>query len=400
MTKHRLLKEADLPLEVVILLVAALTMVITGALLFPVSTGALSYNEDGLYGLLLVIFAVQTITMGKTPFGDMRRSTLLLTAGAAIAAVGIVTCFVPDLLGEIPRILLFLCFGLGGFLLLLRMSLDEEKLRAWWRNGGILRHLALACSLTYLLSMLIAVLLWRDEVLTVSMTAAVVLIYGASILYLAGVLRKVYRMYPEAERPYGDDAGLSTDHAMLLLMGIFMLLLGVLLVPVNFGALPFSGSAQLGLLMVIFAFQMLASGSTPIGPFRRSSLMILLGLLFAALGIVSCIIPDLLVVLLTILVGVLNIMSGAITLAKVGVPLLKKSLGPREPVPPVLARLFAAQVAMGLLAITFGMSMLVSHLIPGLILGVVLAINGCVLLYLLHILIVLGRQQGKMADAS
>ncbi len=44
-------------------------------------------------------------------------------------------------------------------------------------------------------------------------------------------------------------------------MGIFMLLLGGLWIPVNLGLLPFSGSAQLGLLMVIFAVQMLASGN-------------------------------------------------------------------------------------------------------------------------------------------
>ncbi len=35
----------------------------------------------------------------------------------------------------------------------------------------------------------------------------------------------------------------------------------------------FSGSAQLGLLMVINSGQMLASGSTPIGPFSRSWLV-------------------------------------------------------------------------------------------------------------------------------
>ena len=92
MTNHGILKEADLPLEVVILLIAAMTLLITGVLLFPVSTGALPYYEDGLYGLLLVMFAVQTVALGKTPFGDMRRSKLPLVIGVAIAAVGIVTC--------------------------------------------------------------------------------------------------------------------------------------------------------------------------------------------------------------------------------------------------------------------------------------------------------------------
>ena len=134
MTEHRLLREADLPLEVVILLFAGMTMLITGVLLFPVSTGALPYYEDGLYGLLLVIFALQTITLGRTPFGDLPRSRLLLAGGCAIAAAGIVTCFVPELFGKAPRILLFLCFGPGGLLLLLQMFLDKEKLRRFGKN--------------------------------------------------------------------------------------------------------------------------------------------------------------------------------------------------------------------------------------------------------------------------
>ena len=51
---------------------------------------------------------------------------------------------------------------------------------------------------------------------------------------------------------------------------------------------------------------------------------------------------------------------------------------------------------MNLLTILFGASMLVSNLIPGLVIGVILAANGCVLLYLLHILIVLDKMQGSI----
>jgi hypothetical protein len=183
---------------------------------------------------------------------------------------------------------------------------------------------------------------------------------------------------------------------MLLLMGIFMILLGVLLIPVNLGLLPFSGSAQLGLLMVMFAVQMLASGNTPIGPFPRSWLMILLGLLFAALGIVSCIIPEVLVPFLTILVGVLNILGGVVTLGKLFLPNLKKSEEPRVPRPAILTKLFATQLIMNLLSIMFGTSMLIAHLIPGLAIGMILASNGFVLLYLLHILKVLEKRQRNM----
>jgi hypothetical protein len=399
MTEYRILREADLPLEVVILLVAGMMLLITGVLLFPVSAGALPYYENGLYGLLLVMFALQTITLGKTPVGDMRRSKLLLAVGVLIAAVGIVTCFVPGILNGIPRLLLFLCFGPGGFLLLLRMCLARDKLRAWAKYGGIFRHLIVGCSAVYVLSMLIGVLVWEQSLFPTRLTAVVVLLFGAALVYLAGVLRTVYGAYPEAGKPRKGDVELSTDNAMILLTGIFMLLLGLLLIPVSLSLLPFSGSAQLGLLMVIIAVQMLATGSTPIGPFPRSWLVILFGLLFAALGIVSCIIPEILVSPLTVLVGVLNILGGVIMLWKICVPRLRKSDEPSVPALPVLSKLFAAQLTMNLLTILFGTSMLVSQLIPLLILGVILAANGCVLLYLLHILTILEKMQG-VSDAT
>ena len=392
MTTRRTVREADLPLEVAILLVAALALLITGALLLPISSGALPYYEDGLFGLLLVIFALQTVILGKTPFGDARRTTPVVALGAALAAVGIVTCFVPDLLGDIPRILLVVSFGLGGLTLLQRAALDPDRYRTWWRLGGALRHLVLSSASVYTGSVVVAVLLWWPGTLTLPATAVVVLAYGASILYLAFALRVVYGEYPDAGGRAPGDLGLSTEHAMILLMGIFMVLLGATLVPVNFGALPFSGSAQLGLLTVFFAVQMLTSGSTPLGPFPRTWAMIGAGLLFAAAGIVSTIIPDVLVVLLTVLVGALNILSGVITLTKQIAPVLKRAPEPRDPVSPTLARLGVVQVVMGLVSVLFGASMLVSRLVPGLVLGVTLAANGAILLYELHLLRALGRE--------
>lgn len=391
-TDCAVLKEADLPLEVVILLLGGMALLIAGVLLFPVSRGALAYYENGVYGLFLVLFALQIITLGKTPFGEMKRSKPLLAAGIMVASVGIAACFIP-VFKPLPRALLFLCLGPGGFLLLLQMCFSEDKLRAWIQYGGIFRHLILACASVYLLSIMISLLIWKQNLLSTAVTATVLLIYGLAVLYLAGVLRLIYRAYPEAEKGPGGSVRLSTDQALLMLMGVFMLLLGGLLIPVNLGLLPFSGSAQLGLLMVIFAIQMLASGSTPIGPFSRSWLVIGFGLLFAALGIISCIIPGVLVSALTVLVGVLNILSGIIMLVKLCAPRLRQADKPRAPVPPVLARLFAVQLTMNLLAIMFGASMLFHNMVPGLVIGLILAANGCTLLYLLRVLILLDTMQ-------
>ncbi len=389
-----MLKQADLPLEGVILLIAGMTLLITGVLLFPVATGALAYYEDGLYGLLLVMFAVQMIALGKTPFGDLRTSKLPLVVGVAIAAVGIVTCLIPDLLGELPRLALFVCFGPGGLLLLLQMIIDKQKLRAWAGYGGVFWQLIAACTSVYVLSMLIGGLILFPSLLTTTLTAAAALLYGAAIVYLALVLRVVYLRHPEAAKPPAGDAALPIDKAMLLLMGVFMLLLGLLLIPVSRGELPFAGSAQLGLLMIIIAIQMVASGSTPIGPFRRSWLMVGCGLVFAALGIVSCIVPEILVPTLTYLVGALNVLGGAIVLVKSFLPRLGRRGEPREPTPPILVKVFAAMVVMNALTIVFGITMFFSGLLPPAVIGAVLAANGCVLLYLLHLLVVLDKVQG------
>lgn len=373
-------------------MLAALALLITGALLFPVSDGTLAYYENGLYGLLLVMFSLQMIALGKTPFGDMGRSKLPLVIGVVIAAVGITTVFIPDVLSEAPRILLFVCFCPGGVSLLLQMLLAKHKLRAWAGYGGVFHHLIASSAAVYVLSIVVGVLVLLPDLLTTATTAVLVMLYGASIAYLALVLRIVYLRHPEAEQPHGP-APLSVDRALLLVMGIFMVLLGLLLVPVSLGKLPFAGSAQLGLLMVIFAVQMVAAGSTPIGAFTRSWLMIALGLVFAGLGIVSCIIPDVLVPLLTILVGVLNILGGVLALIKAIGPRLRRTTAPGAPVPSALRKLFAATVIMNALTIVFGTTMLVSGLLPGLVIGVVLAANGCVLLYLVHVLGLLERLQ-------
>ncbi|NCC25832.1 MAG: hypothetical protein EOM25_11680, partial [Deltaproteobacteria bacterium] len=317
-----------------------------------------------MFGLLLIVFALQMITLGRTPFGDLPRSKFVLAVGLGIAAIGMATCFLPTLV-RLPRIALFICFVPGGALLFLRMCFARDKLRSWAKYGGIFWQLIFGCGSVYALSMAIGLLLWKPNLLTKPVTALAVLLFGAAIFYLAVVLWTICRRYPEAERRPDGDVDLSTDQAILLLMGVFMLLLGSLLIPVSLGFIPFSPSAQLGLLMVIFAIQMLASGNTPVGIFPRSWAIIGVGLAFSALGIASCIIPNILVQPLTVLVGVLNVASGSIGLAKMRAQRSRRTDEQRKPALPILVRLFAAQLTLNFLAILFGVSMLVPGLVHG-----------------------------------
>ncbi len=382
-----LLKEVHFPLEVVILFVAGLALLIAGILLFPVSMGILPYYENGLYGLFLVLFALQTIGLGKTPFGDAPRSNLIIAFGIFIAGIGVITCFIPGILGSIPAILLFICFSLGGLSLLLQLCLDKKKYKNWIKYGGIFNHLIAGCVMVYTLSILIGLLVIKPSLITTKMVALLVIIYGMAIIYLACILKNIYHKYPEAETNSKGSVGLSIDKVMILLLSVLMLILGLLLIPVCLGLIPFAANAQLGLLMTIFAIQMMALGNTPVGPFPRNWLMFLLGIIFASLGIVSIIIPGILVSRLTILVGLLNISGGIVSLWKTLAPHFQKREKTQEPTHPILRKLFVTQLTLGLLSVLFGTSMLVSNLLPGIVVGIILTANGAVLLYLLSILI-------------
>lgn len=185
------------------------------------------------------------------------------------------------------------------------------------------------------------------------------------------------------------DASLSLPVALLILVGVFLTLLGVLLFPVNIGVIPFSPDGQLGLLLVIIAIQMMTLGETPIGQYNRSWFLIVLGIVFAAMGIVSCIVPGILTGVIRVLIGLLNIIGGAVLLTKRVLPVLHTARDPgAEPVvfPPVINHLLVTQTVLNIVAIAFGITMLIPGLVPGIVIAGILVINGLLLFVLAYIL--------------
>ena len=391
-------KNADIPIDLVILIIAGMTMVIAGLLLFAVYAGIVPYYENGLYGLLIFIYAMQITVLGKTPFGDVsNRSLPLLILGIMVACVGIITSFIPDLLKNIPKVILFICFGPGGLLLLLQLFLSKDKFPLWKKKGGIFAILAVNCAAIYSLSVFISLLLINKNFVTGRFTAFSVLLYGALILSLSVVLFRIYALHPAStQRPYGETL-LPDDRTVILITGVFMVLLGILLIPVSIGLLPFSGSAQLGLLIVIMSIQMVAFGNTPIRSFTRTWPVVSVGLFFASMGIVSCIIPNILVPCLTVIIALLNIGGGVIPLTKLVSSRLRDKRAERTDVLPIITKLYLTQITLNVLSIIFGTSMLIKNLIPGLVIGVVLTANGVVLLYLLSILSEIDKIKKSMA---
>jgi len=194
---------------------------------------------------------------------------------------------------------------------------------------------------------------------------------------------------PERLRLF-QEASLPLAPAILLLVGVFLVLLGLLLFPVSLGIIPFSPDGQLGLLLVITAIQMMALGQTPVGQYTSSWLMVIIGTGFAATGVVSCIVPGILTHLITIFLGVLNITGGVLLLGKLYNRKLHDCMNPpAEPVidPPIVRRLKITGTTLNIVSIAFGASMLMPGLIPGVVVAMILIINGLLLFKMVSLLV-------------
>lgn len=393
-------EESDLSLEVVILLILGVFMFLFGLLLFKISTGELPYTPDSTYGLFLVIVSFQVITMGKTPFGDLRRSWVLVLIGIITAIVGMVACFIPGQLTEMVRILVGVLLFAGGISLLLQLLFFEGKARTWIKIPGVLQHLTVACGVVYVITIVLGLITLIPGITSNFQTALFLLIYGISIFYLAWCIQKVARSYPpENLKSISKEKGglfkslqsvsLSLSPAVVIMIGVLLFLLGCLLFPINQGTLPFSSDGELGLLTVILALQMTTLGETPLGQFKRSVIIIIVGIVFATLGIFSCIVPGILTGVLQILIGALNILGGVILLTMRFVPMIrgrKKHDPETGPPSSTVKKFMVTQTLLNLVAIAFGLSMIMPGMIPNTLVPVILIINGLLLFALAYII--------------
>ena len=191
--------ESELSLEVVILIVFGVFMLLFGLLLFRIQTGELPYAPDSTYGLFLVIVSFQVITMGKTPFGDLRRSWAVIVLGVCTAIVGMVACFIPGLLADPVRILAGILLSAGGVALLVQLFFSEDKARVWLKVPGALQHLTVACGLVYVVSIVLGIITLLPGITTDTVTAVFLVIYGVGFFYLSWSIQKAGRLYPPGE---------------------------------------------------------------------------------------------------------------------------------------------------------------------------------------------------------
>jgi len=394
--------DTDLSLEVVILLVLGIFMLVFGFLLFKIHAGTLSYNPDSTYGLFLVIVSFQVITLGKTPFGDLRRSWALIVIGMCTAIFGMFSCFIPGYATRFSRIFVGIVLFTGGITLFVQLFIARKKARTWMTAGGVLQQLTIACTLTYIFAIVTGVITLFPGTTTDIRTAGLLIAYGLSFFYLSRCIWNVRRLFASESvaensrdaaskdwRAIFQEASLPLSRAILIILGILLTFLGLLLFPVNLGIIAFSPDGQLGLLLTVTAIQMMSLGETPLGQFKRSWLIITTGLLFTALGVVSSIVPGLLTGMIQILLGLMNIAGGALSLMKRYLPILRETNtagGAPGTGPPNVRKLAALQTTLNCVQLAFGASTLVPGLVPGLLMAGILVMNGLLVFMLASIL--------------
>jgi hypothetical protein len=141
--------EIELSIEVVLLIVGGVFFLLFGVLLFLIDRGMLPYSEGSMYGLFVVLVSMQIITMGKTPFGDVLRSWLVVIIGLLTAMLGTLAIFYPGHLSVTIRILAGLIVLISGASGLLQLFISKDKARTWLKVPGILQQLTIACFLVY-----------------------------------------------------------------------------------------------------------------------------------------------------------------------------------------------------------------------------------------------------------
>ena len=150
--------------------------------------------------------------------------------------------------------------------------------------------------------------IFQPHLLPIILLAVVALLYGISLLPCHGSAESV-SVSPRIRRVRANT-GHGPGTVMGMQFGLFQMVVGCLLVPVNLGLLPFAVSAQQGTMMVLLGVQALVIGRIMTFSFTRNWIVFLTGMGFVAVGAFAIMVPETIVGILVILIGAFNVIGG------------------------------------------------------------------------------------------
>ena len=205
---------------------------------------------------------------------------------------------------------------------------------------------------------------------------------------------------PSKDESLFREASIPLASAFQLFQGVLIVIIGIAVYGTVFsgGGLSLNSSGQGGLMLVITSLNVLALGSIVGLQLRRTWIVIIVGIVFAALGILAVISPIGVVAgVNTLLIGLSNIITGVLFFAlNLVVPAMRRTSSPRaEPVAvhPLVKRLALILPVVMIVTIVFGLSTLAPTLLPSLLglvgyallFPLILIIMGLLILYMAYI---------------
>jgi len=239
--------EIDLSIEVVLLIVGGVFFFLFGVLLFLIDKGMLPYSEGSMYGLFVVLVSIQIITIGRTPFGDVLRSWLVVIMGLLTAMLGTLAIFYPEHLNMTIRTLAGLLVLITGAVGLRQLFTSDDKARKWMKVPGILQQLTIACALVYSIEIALGIITLFPGILPSYLTAVLLLLFGSSVIFLAWCIHVAAHRYSSPStkilgpsQPKGGfillrEASLTVENTFSIYQGFLMILLGILVLAMILG---------------------------------------------------------------------------------------------------------------------------------------------------------------------
>lgn len=168
------------------------------------------------------------------------------------------------------------------------------------------------------------------------------------------------------------EISLPVGNSFSVFQGVLMILLGSLILLRVLGVFPpLNADSELGLLLVLTSLQMLALGEVVGSHLTRSWLLITIGMVFAALGIFSCIVPGILTDVIEPLLGIQNLITGIVLLTtQIIAPTLygiRKPPAQKITLPPIIKKMYVVITITSIVIILFGINALAPLLLPSLL---------------------------------
>jgi len=183
---------------------------------------------------------------------------------------------------------------------------------------------------------------------------------------------------------------LSIEVVLLVVGGVYFLLFGMLLFPIERGMLPYSEGSMYGLFVVLVSMQIITMGKTPFGDLLRSWFVVIIGLLTAILGTLAIFYPGYLSMEIRVLAGMIVLITGALGLLQLFTSGDKARVWMK--VPGILQQLTIACVLVYGIEVVLGIITLLPGIIPNPMTAVLCLIFGISLFFLAWCIYMTNRQ--------